>query len=159
MKTLTFMGYTLGIGISLAACGHDPLVLGELIRGDEGGDEELNDAIGCDTSVPGDLENPCFPVVSIDALDLPNAIPYAEEEILLPYCGACHEAPADAGGLSAIGDLDALISLGLIVPGDKYSSALYTRMADRTMPPVSVDNRPTDPEILYVGSVIDALDD
>jgi hypothetical protein len=163
MKTLPFIGCTLGIVLSLSACADDPVLLGEIIRGTEGSDDEpngsddeLNSFPGCETR-NGDLENPCFPVVDVTS-DLEASKVLVKEDILLPYCGECHEAPAEEGGLSAIGDLDELVSLGLIVPGDKYESRIYLRMADRTMPPYGFDS-PLDREIVFVGNVINALDD
>jgi hypothetical protein len=168
MKTLTFIGCTLGIGISLSACRADPILLGELIeaaeRGDEPGEPGVDEADdnppSADPNVPTrdphELDNPEFPV------PYPTDLIAAEdmvEDILLTYCGECHQAPADEGNLSAIGDVDELIDLGLIIPGSKHDSPIYARMASGTMPPFSEDDLPTDPEIVFVGSFIDAMDD
>jgi hypothetical protein len=166
MKTLTFIGCTLGIVISASACGVDPVVLGELVeaseRGDNGSDASANPNAG------GSYDpNPDLPVPNPG----PNSGPaYGDEEIvedlLLRYCGACHDGDpvASAAGIGVIGDVDALIELdggrlNLIVPGNKEDSRIYVRMVNGDMPPVAIESpRPTDEEIEFIGQFIDAMD-
>jgi hypothetical protein len=82
----------------------------------------------------------------------------AVEQLLLQYCGQCHEAPADAGGLSVIGDVDELIALALIIPGSKEDSSVYARMVNGTMPPAGYADPPTSEDIEAIGSFIDDLE-
>lgn len=81
-------------------------------------------------------------------------------DTLVRLCGDCHtDDPVNAsGGLSNIGDIDRLITLGQIVPGDRRDSLIYQRMDNGDMPPAFVrDNRPTPEDIEAVGAAIDAL--
>jgi hypothetical protein len=157
MKTLTFIGCTLGIGISLSACGADPILLGELIEAAERGDDEP------DSNGPGDA-SPELPVP--DPYPDPGPQPSDEELVeglLLRYCGACHDGNEleSAAGLGVIGDIDALIELDreLIVPGSKEDSRVYSRMVDGDMPPVAIESpRPSDEEIELIGQFIDEMD-
>jgi hypothetical protein len=151
MKTLTFNSCTLGIVISLSACGVDPVVLGEIIEGAGSGD---------DAPVPADPSDEDL------GYDLPIADPNAPGsrvgvvvDILLQYCGECHEAPADEGGLSVISDVQELVARGLMIPGSKEDSPIYTRMVNGTMPPYYYEGaRPLELEIELVGSFIDDID-
>ena len=150
MKTLTFISCTLGIGMAVSACGTDPILLGELIA-------EAEDSSSGD-DVPAAFDPP-------QADDLPIAYPSSSsdeearaEQILLQYCGECHEAPANAGDLSVIADVDALIARGSIIPGSREDSPIYARMATGSMPPVSYPEQPTSDEIEVIGSYIDGLE-
>jgi len=167
MKTLTFISCTLGIVISASACGVDPVVLGELIeaseRGDDGSDASANPNAGGSSDPSPDL-----PVPNPNPNPEPDSDPvYGDEELvedlLLYYCGACHDGdPASsAAGIGVIGDIDALIELGfgLIVPGSKEDSTIYARMVNGDMPPVAIESpRPTDEDIEFIGQFIDAMD-
>jgi hypothetical protein len=158
MKTLTFIGCTLGI--SLAACGADPILLGELIEAAERGDDVPTPD---DPTPDGPVANPDLPVPDPN----PDPGPEPDEEeiegLLLRYCGACHDGNEleSAAGLGVIGDIDALIALDreLIVPGSKEDSRIYSRMIDGDMPPVAIEYpRPSDEEIAIIGRFIDAMD-
>jgi mono/diheme cytochrome c family protein len=81
-------------------------------------------------------------------------------EILLRNCSVCHQA--GSGGvvlpINAIGDLSVLIAAGLIVPGDRDQSQVYTRIIDEEMPPPNADlpyvsNR----DLARLGGFIDLL--
>jgi hypothetical protein len=57
-----------------------------------------------------------------------------------------------------IGDVDALVERGEIVPGDRERSALYPAWLMETCPPVAVElPRPIDDEIEFIGQFIDAM--
>ncbi len=89
----------------------------------------------------------------------PSGDEVALEDVLLQHCGGCHQAsPGEgSGGLDVIGDVDALIAQGLIVPGDRDASAIYVRMEQRSMPPAFIDPPVPDADIEAVGRAIDAL--
>ncbi len=89
----------------------------------------------------------------------PAAAEEAVEDLLLQYCGDRHQAPADAGGLSAIGEVDELVTLGLITPGSQDDSRIYVRIEDETMPPFPEDDRPTRRELMLIGAFINQMDD
>ena len=81
-------------------------------------------------------------------------------EILLRYCSACHRG--GSGGvvlpINAIGDISVLVAGGLIVPGDRDQSEVYTRILDQEMPPPNaalpyVTNR----DLARLGGYIDLL--
>jgi mono/diheme cytochrome c family protein len=80
-------------------------------------------------------------------------------ETLDRFCSDCHTDDPDtaAGQLINIGDIDALIEIGQIVPGNRNQSNIYLRMESGTMPPPSVDTRPSPQLIEAVGAGIDAL--
>jgi hypothetical protein len=161
MKTLTVIGCTLGIGLSLSACGADPILLGELIEAAESGDDE---PVPDDPTPDAPDANPDLPVP--DPNPDPGPAPSDEEIVeglLLRYCGACHDGNEleSAAGLGVIGDIDALIALDreLIVPGSKEDSRIYSRMVAGDMPPVAIESpRPSDEEIELIGQFIDAMD-
>jgi mono/diheme cytochrome c family protein len=81
-------------------------------------------------------------------------------DILLYYCSGCHVG--GSGGvvlpINAIGDISVLIAGGLIVPGDRDRSPVYTRVLDAEMPPANtgvplMSNR----ELALLGGFIDML--
>ena len=81
-------------------------------------------------------------------------------EILLRYCSACHRG--GSGGvvlpINAIGDISVLVAGGLIVPGDRDRSEIYTRILDEEMPPPNA-NLPyvTNRDLARLGGYIDLL--
>jgi len=81
-------------------------------------------------------------------------------EILLRYCSACHRG--GSGGvvlpINAIGDISVLVAGGLIVPGDRDQSEVYTRILDEEMPPPNL-NLPyvTNRDLARLGGYIDLL--
>ncbi|MEO8181560.1 MAG: c-type cytochrome domain-containing protein [Deltaproteobacteria bacterium] len=81
-------------------------------------------------------------------------------DILLRTCGSCHGA--SAGGvviaINDIGDLALLVAAGLIVPGDRDQSRVYTRILDGEMPPEGSGARPmSNRELARLGGFIDLL--
>jgi hypothetical protein len=143
------------MGLALSACGTDPILLGELIAAAERGEADAPVEEDPPTSEP-DEPDPYEPD--------PPPVPDDEtlvEEVLLFYCGDCHHGPSvsTAAGLGVIGDIDALVARGMIVPGSKEDSRVYVRMLDDTMPPVTIESpRPTEAEIDYVGRFVDDMD-
>ena len=80
-------------------------------------------------------------------------------EILLRNCGSCHGADSSAViAINDIGNLTLLVAAGLIVPGDRDESELYTSVLDGNMPPEgsglpAVPNR----DLARLGGFIDLL--
>jgi cytochrome c553 len=80
-------------------------------------------------------------------------------EILLRNCGSCHGADGSAViAINDIGNLALLVAAGLIVPGDRDQSELYTSVLDGNMPPEGsgvppVPNR----DLARLGGFIDLL--
>jgi mono/diheme cytochrome c family protein len=74
-------------------------------------------------------------------------------------CGACHgpDAPvAGSGGIRFIGDLDALVAAGLIVPLSSAASPIVRVMRDGSMPPPSAGRFPvTNADLQIVVEYID----
>jgi len=94
-------------------------------------------------------------IVSLDPPTETEAV-----EILLRYCSVCHAG--GSGGvvlpINAIGDISVLVAGGLIVPGDRDQSEVYTRVLDDEMPPANADlphmaNR----DLARLGGFIDML--
>jgi hypothetical protein len=80
-------------------------------------------------------------------------------QILMRNCGSCHDR-ADSMGLpiNAIRDLEVLVGAGLIVPGDRDRSSLYTRILDGDMPPANADQPPVpNRDLARLGGYIDLL--
>jgi serine/threonine-protein kinase len=78
--------------------------------------------------------------------------------ILETNCGQCHQGTA-SGGMDYILNLQALITNGKVVPGNKEDSQLFVRMQQQSMPPAFIrDQRPTFGQIDQVGLFIDELD-
>ncbi len=60
------------------------------------------------------------------------------EQILGRHCGSCHEPDGESPlPINAITEIDVLVAAGLIVPGDRDRSSLYTLVLDGLMPPSS----------------------
>jgi len=77
--------------------------------------------------------------------------------ILETNCGQCHQGTA-SGGMDYILNLQALITNGKVVPGNKEDSQLFVRMQQQSMPPAFIrDQRPTFGQIDQVGLFIDEL--
>jgi mono/diheme cytochrome c family protein len=81
-------------------------------------------------------------------------------EILLRHCGSCHGA--DPRGpviaINDIADLALLVAAGLIVPGDRDLSRLYTRVLDGEMPPAGSGAPPvSNRDLARLGGFIDLL--
>lgn len=178
------------LGAALAGCGEDPILLAEIIGSSQqpsgaaspsepvAGEPPRIDPPEVPAPLPDDgpfAPPPGEPVTQPGEPD-PNAPPPTAGEpsppgafnpfeapafeILIRYCGACHDDAPDRGqgDFNDIADLDRMLERGLIIAGSKEDSAIYTRMLDGSMPPVYVsDSSPTVEEIELVGSFIDAL--
>jgi hypothetical protein len=81
-------------------------------------------------------------------------------EILLRSCGGCHGAGPSGVviAINDIGDLALLVAAGLIVPGDRDRSRVYTRILDGDMPPEGSGAPPmSNRELARLGGFIDLL--
>lgn len=80
------------------------------------------------------------------------------EQILVQYCGACHQDRESPLPINAIQDLEVMVAAGFIVPGDRDQSALYTLVLDREMPPSSADvPRVPARDLARIGGYIDLM--
>jgi hypothetical protein len=66
------------------------------------------------------------------------------------YCASCHGAIPVNNGLSNILDAANLVKRGTVVPDDAENSPLYKRISTNTMPPASVQKRPSADDIQAV---------
>jgi hypothetical protein len=164
---------------ALAGCGEDPILLAELVGA---GQQPSSDEPGQPSAPVGSeppLAEPPVPGEPPPAMgeEAPSAgeppPPSAGEaapseapfnpfeapafEILIRYCGPCHDTEQGMGDFNYISDLDLLIESGKIIPGSKEDSMIYARMLAGTMPPAAIVNQPTPEEIGLVGSFIDSL--
>lgn len=88
--------------------------------------------------------------------------PSEVSQLLLYYCGECHAADASVGpahdGMFGIEDLDLMIEIGKIMPGDGAGSRLVVRMRDGRMPPESAERPPMpEPSVARIVAFIDDL--
>ena len=75
--------------------------------------------------------------------------------VLESYCAGCHGAEsAGQGGFDSVLDVAALKAEGKVVPLDPTASPLYARMLAGTMPPASVQRRPSQADVEAVGEWI-----
>jgi hypothetical protein len=73
-------------------------------------------------------------------------------------CGACHGRSNPAvppGELEFTYDMDRMVLLGLIIPGDGEMSPIYEVMSNGSMPPPGVEPRPNADEIIDLRRFID----
>jgi hypothetical protein len=158
MKTLTLLGCTC-ILVALSGCGSDPITLGELIEAASDADDGAppDEAPPADEAYPPDEAPPADDAQPEPETEANNPLEQETLEILRVNCGSCH-IEADLGDFSFADDIDVMIETGLIVPGNRDDSRLYTRMADQSMPPGFERRRPTPDEIELVGTFIDDLE-
>jgi hypothetical protein len=155
MKTLTTISSSVLFGTLAVGCGEDGILLAEILA--SSGDPRPP------VYEPGEphVDEPTNPPGNPIPQNPPPEVERAEvEEILLNRCGDCHTEDPDtaSGSLSNIDDIDALITGGFIVPGDREQSLVYVLMENGAMPPAFIrDNRPTAEDIEIVGAAIDAL--
>ena len=155
------------LGAVLAGCGEDPILLAEIIAS---GQQPRASEPAQPTTVPASDEPPPEPATPEVSPPEPEAPPSEPEsgnpleapalEILIRYCGECHDTMPEQGegDFSFVGDLDLLLASGQIVAGDRDASRVYIRMVSGTMPPALPGaNGPTVEEIELVGSFIDSL--
>jgi hypothetical protein len=157
MKTLTLLRCTTCLAVALSACGTDAILLGEILdsAGDDSGSSD-------DAPIPSDdeptPEQDPDPQPEDPAPEPPEPISLIEQtvvDILRVNCGNCHIGTGSSGGFDYVDDIDRLIESGLIIPGSREDSPIYARMAEQTMPPASVEQRPTPGQIDLVGFFID----
>jgi hypothetical protein len=175
MKTLTLFSRTTVLAVALVGCGTDAITLGELIEAVDDGDAASSSDDSLTPSEPAPSEEPSSPESPSEeptpepAPSEPEASeptpPEAEPSgddaeavrILRQYCGECHTGVAAQGDLGNIDDIDAMIAIGRIIPGDKEDSPIYARMLGQTMPPAFYAEQPSATEILFIGEFIDRL--
>jgi mono/diheme cytochrome c family protein len=82
------------------------------------------------------------------------------EQILLRNCGSCH-GDAQTQAVLAVNDIaniEVLVAAGLIVPGDRDRSPVYTRIVGGAMPPRDAGLPPvSDRDLARLGGFIDLL--
>jgi len=167
MKTLTLLGCITCVAGALAACGTDPVILGEILDSASDGSSEPPQSDEPEPPSPPDEDTPASDDPPPE--EAPYPAPGEEEpvspieaevmDILLVNCGDCHSGVAAAGDLGYIDDLDQLIENDMIVPGNKEDSRLYERMVNQTMPPAfERAQRPTLSQIELIGYFIDELE-
>lgn len=163
----------LGLGLTLAGCGEDPLLLAELIASNDDGEETPVDeptAPSPPTANEDLVEEPAVPpppTVNEDLVEEPAPAPAPPEtdearfvDLMVQYCAACHQTePGEGSGdLYYITDLDQLIDNDIVRPGSREDSLLYVRIFNQSMPPAFMrDNRPSPEEIDFIGAFIDSL--
>jgi serine/threonine-protein kinase len=78
------------------------------------------------------------------------------QEMLETSCSGCHgPGGAAPGGFADATDVEAMISEGLVVPGDAGGSLIFTRVDDGTMPPASAPVQPSSAQIQALEAWID----
>ncbi len=157
MKTLTLLSCITYLAATLAGCGTDPILLGELI----GATNDDDDANAPANDVPPDGEDPTpedpYPPPGEPAE--PSELEKAALDILRVNCGNCHIGTEAAGDFGYVDDVDLMIASGMIIPGSRGDSPLYVRMDNQTMPPAfERQQRPTLGQIDLVGYFIDELE-
>ena len=79
-------------------------------------------------------------------------------EVLTRRCGGCHAGSESDGGIGAIDDLDALVSSGLVVPGNAAASPLLESIRSGRMPPAGRTLTPVDVgELWLLEGFIDSM--
>lgn len=147
MKTLTTISSSILFGAVVMGCGQDGILLAEILASSRN---------------PGPpVDEPEEPSASPTPPDpSPADVERAEiEAFLFDRCGACHSLGVDAGGLTDIEDIDALIERGLIIPGNPDDSAIVARIETGSMPPAFIDERVTDEELARLRAFVSSLPD
>jgi hypothetical protein len=75
--------------------------------------------------------------------------------VLETYCASCHGTIPVNNGLANILDAANLVKKGTVVPDDAANSPLYKRISTNTMPPASVQKRPSADDIQAVSDWIE----
>jgi len=77
------------------------------------------------------------------------------------HCAGCHTVGSKnyvATKMGDITDLEQLVQRGFVLPGDPGASTPHARMEDGSMPPLKIETRPTEAEILTVAQWIECLE-
>lgn len=146
----------LGLGLTLAGCGEDPLLLAELIAANDNGEETSGEETPPEPQQPEVDEPP--------PLSPPPMSAYPEDpdearfiDLMEQHCSTCHGGPGSIA-FEDVTDVERLIDQGQIDPGRKEFSRLYERLIDGSMPPAFIrDNRPSPEDIDFIGDFIDSL--
>ena len=81
--------------------------------------------------------------------------PAKAREALKTYCSRCHSPDNPSGGFGVALDSQKLVEKGKVVPGDAASSPIYRRAKNGTMPPATVEPRPSAEDIEVLRTWID----
>lgn len=81
------------------------------------------------------------------------------EQILRRHCGGCHVREQSSLPIDAIVDLEEMVAVGYIVPGDRDRSPLYTVILDEMMPPPRAKQPPVPNfDLARLGGYIDLME-
>lgn len=104
------------------------------------------------------LEEPQAPAP--EAEPTPAPIGDLESEalrILDTYCADCHGP--NGFPVLPLDDVQALVDVGLLIPGSPADSPIFARIESGTMPPLAITPRPTPAEVQTLSEFILELDD
>jgi hypothetical protein len=158
------------LGAVLAGCGEDPILIAELIgAGQQPSSDPPATPAQPESGPPSPEAAPEEPAEPEPGTPGPsteevvqrpvNALEAPAFDILIRYCGQCHDTAPEEGAadFNYLSDLDLMLDNGQIVAGNKEESRVYVRMLAGTMPPASIGEGPSPEEIELVGEFIDSL--